>query len=212
VTFGDFRLDARARQLFRGSLEVHLSPKALDLLLLLIENRTRAVSKSEIHDRLWQGTFVNESNLPSLVAELRRVLGDESQTPKFIRTVHRFGYAFAGSVTEEAAGSAESGVSCWLVWRGKEIRLHEGENIIGRDPGATLRLDLPSVSRLHARVVVSDGTATIEDLKSKNGTLLKKQLVTQPTRLADLDELQIGSARVIVRVMAAGESTQTIER
>jgi hypothetical protein len=55
--------------------------------------------------------------------------------------------------------------------------------------------------------VVSDGTATVEDLKSKNGTLLKKQPVTQPTRLADLDELQIGSARNIVRVMAAGEST-----
>src|SRR5215467_5340129 len=117
MTFGDFRLDARARQIFRGSVEVHLSPKALDLLLLLIENRTRAVSKTEIHNRLWRDTFVNESNLPSLVAELRRALGDKSHTPKFIRTVHRFGYAFAGSVSEEAPRTAESGVSCWLVWR-----------------------------------------------------------------------------------------------
>jgi DNA-binding winged helix-turn-helix (wHTH) protein len=211
VTFGDFRVDARARQLFRSGVEVHLSPKALDLLLLLIDNRARAVSKAEIHDRLWRDTFVNESNLPSLVVELRRALGDKPRTPRFIRTVHRFGYAFAGSVRDETRGTAESGVSCWLVWRGKEVRLSEGENTIGRDPASTLCLDVPSVSRHHARVVVSDGTATIEDLGSKNGTRLMKQPVTAPTRLDDLDELQIGSAHVIVRMMGAWKSTQTIE-
>jgi len=59
---------------------------------------------------------------------------------------------------------------------------------------------------------VLDGSATVEDLDSKNGTHIRKRPVTTPTPLADLDELQIGSARVIVRVMAAGASTQTVDR
>ena len=60
--------------------------------------------------------------------------------------------------------------TCWIVWSGREIALHDGENIIGRDPGAAVRLDLPSVSRRHARIVVSSKGAVVEDLGSKNGT------------------------------------------
>jgi len=209
--FGGHRLDLGARQLFRGNTEIHLSPKGLDLLHMLVENRPRAVSKRELQDRLWPGTFVAEASLGSLVAELRRALGDRADTPAFVRTVHRFGYAFCGVVDGDAP-SASPGSSAWIVWQGREIPMHGGENIIGRDPGVTVRLDTPSISRRHARIVVSPEGATIEDLGSKNGTFLKEERVVGRVPLADLDELRIGSVRLLLRIMSGGELTQTVER
>jgi DNA-binding winged helix-turn-helix (wHTH) protein len=210
LNFGEYRLDVRTRQLFRGTTEVHLSPKAFDLLQMLAENPTRAVSKSELHHHLWPATFVSEANLASLIAELRRALGDHSRVPRFIRTVRRFGYAFCAEVTGEA-DAAPRGQNCWIVWRGHEIPMHDGENILGRDPGVTASFDSPSVSRRHARITVSRDGVTVEDLGSKNGTMLRSKRITGPVRLADHDELQIGSVCVIVRVMGHGESTETFE-
>ena len=211
MIFGDYRLDLGTRQIFRGAAEVRLSPKAFDLLKVLIENRTRAMSKTELHDCLWPGTFVTEANLASLVAELRRALGDRSNAPKFIRTVHRFGYAFCGAVSD-AASLPAPGITCWMVWAGREIPLREGVNIIGRDPMAAVRLDFPSVSRQHARVVVSSEGASVEDLGSKNGTLVGTAPIRAPVRLNDFDELQVGSVRLTVRILHGGESTQTVGR
>ena len=89
--------------------------------------------------------------------------------------------------------------------------MHPGENIIGRDASATLALDFPSVSRRHARIVVGADGATVEDLGSKNGTSLNKEPVGTAVRLNDLDELQVGSERMTVRILRGGESTQTTE-
>ena len=211
MTFGGHRLDIGARQLFRGETEIHLSPKAFDLLLFLIEHRDRAVSKKELHDRLWPGTFVSEATLASLVAELRRGLGDRPAKPAFVRTVHGYGYAFCGLIDGEAAAprGPQNGLMCWVVWRNRELPLKDGENIIGRDPGVAVQLEAPSVSRRHARIVVSPEGATLEDLGSKNGTLLRNERITDAATLADLDEIQIGSARIVMRIMRGGESTQT---
>jgi DNA-binding winged helix-turn-helix (wHTH) protein len=209
VTFGGYRLDLGTRQLFHGQTEVRLSPKAFDLLHVLIDNRTRALSKAELHDRLWPGTFVTEANLALLVTELRRALGDDPRASRFVRTVHRFGYAFCGQIPGEAAPVA-SGITCWLVWKGGEIRLTDGENIIGRDPSAAVRLDFPSVSRRHARIVVSADGAVVEDLGSKNGTFLRDQRVTGAVRLVDLDALTIGSITLTARILGGGERTLTV--
>jgi DNA-binding winged helix-turn-helix (wHTH) protein len=208
VTFGGYCLDLGTRQLLHGKTEVRLSPKAFDLLQVLIDNRTRAVSKAELHDRLWPGTFVTDANLAVLVAELRSALHDRPAAPKFVRTVRRFGYAFCGQISGPVDVSATSRI-CWIVWSGREIALHDGDNIIGRDPGATVRLDLPSVSRRHARIVVSTKDAVVEDLGSKNGTFLRKDRVTSAARLADLDELQVGSVRLTVRILSGDVATQT---
>ncbi|HEX5217912.1 MAG TPA: winged helix-turn-helix domain-containing protein [Vicinamibacterales bacterium] len=212
MTFGDFRLDTAARQLFRGEAEVRLSPKAFDLLSLLADNRTRAVSKAEIHDALWPNTFVTEANLASLIAELRRGLDDRPQAPRYIRTVHRFGYAFCAEVAVVPAGVSATAAqpTCWIVFNDEEIALRDGENIIGRDPLAAVRLDFPSVSRRHARIVVDAGNATIEDLGSKNGTFLRTERVTTPVVLVDLDDVRIGSVKITVRMMRDGALTQTI--
>src|SRR5262245_10361523 len=93
LAFGDFVFDSDTRELLRGGDRVTLSPKAFQLLEVLIENRPRALSKSVLHDRLWPNTFVVEANLSNLVGEIRHALGEDSRTPRFVRTVHRFGYA-----------------------------------------------------------------------------------------------------------------------
>ena len=131
----------------------------------------RAVSKAELHERLWPATFVSEANLASLVAEVRRALGDQSREPKYIRTVHGFGYALVGRPAD-ARCAGKGGRMCWAIVDGREIPLVPGEHIVGRDPEASIMLDAPSVSRRHARIVVGVDSVTLEDLTSKNGTFL----------------------------------------
>jgi non-specific serine/threonine protein kinase len=92
--FGNFLLDLDTHELMRAGVPVSLSPKALQLLGILVKNRPKALSKTELQDRLWPNTFVVEKNLTNLVSEIREALGDDPVHPRFIRTVHRFGYSF----------------------------------------------------------------------------------------------------------------------
>ena len=94
--FGAFTLHADRRQLLRDGREVHLTPKAFDLLTLLVAHAPAVVPKREIHARLWPDTFVSDATLVGLVKEVRRALNDEQQGT-VIRTAHRVGYAFAAS-------------------------------------------------------------------------------------------------------------------
>ena len=100
VSFGDFAFDQERRQLLRSGEPVPLETKAYELLALLLSRRPNALSKAQIRDVLWPGTFVSESALARLVTQLRAACGDDAQTPRFIRTVHGFGYAFCGDVHE----------------------------------------------------------------------------------------------------------------
>jgi TolB-like protein/DNA-binding winged helix-turn-helix (wHTH) protein/Tfp pilus assembly protein PilF len=94
VSFGAFVLDFDSRELRRGPEPVRLSPKALQLLQILVSERPKALSKADLQDRLWPDTFVVEKNLPNLISEIREALGDDRVEPRFIRTVPRYGYAF----------------------------------------------------------------------------------------------------------------------
>ena len=80
VTFGDFLLDSAERQLLRGEEPVHLTGKAFQLLVLLIAERPKVVSKKEIYDTLWPDVFVQEANIKNLIAELRSALADDEET------------------------------------------------------------------------------------------------------------------------------------
>jgi hypothetical protein len=88
--FGDFTLDQERRQLLRAGSPLLLTPKAYELLSLLLARRPRALSKAQIRDVLWPGTSVSESALAALVADLRSVFGEDARRPSFIRTVHGF--------------------------------------------------------------------------------------------------------------------------
>ena len=204
VHFGDFAVDFGSRQLLRGAEEIHLGPKALELLEALLTNRPRALSKAQLQARLWPRTFVSESNLTTLVAELRTALGDNARQPRFIRTVYGFGYAFCGTATEAPdviRPTTRGGVRLRLFLDDREIALREGENVLGRVDEGVAWFESPTVSRRHARILVADGRATLEDLGSKNGTFVGGQRLTSPTTLSDGDEILLGHVRMTFRVL-----------
>ena len=121
-----------------------------------------------------------------------------------------FGYAFCGAAEEEEAGRrGEGAAACRLEWSKREIPLREGENILGRTDDAVAWIDSPSVSRRHARIVVSRGTATIEDLGSKNGTCVSGRRIDRPTVLEGGDQIELGSVLLTYRVFRAAGSTET---
>jgi DNA-binding winged helix-turn-helix (wHTH) protein len=206
VRFGDVLFDFSTRQVFRAGAEVHLSGKALQLLKFLIEQRPRAVSKQDLQAHLWPETFVTEANLPSLVAEIRETIGDDARNPKYVATLHGFGYAFRALATTETSATA---ADCRLIGPAIEIRLGYGENVIGRDGLGGATLDSPTVSRQHVRILIADRGVTIEDLGSKNGTFVNSEPVTAPRSLVDGDHVRIGSFLLTFKQNLSGSSTLT---
>lgn len=209
--FGPFTLDDGARTLLRGSRAVHLSPKAFDLLALLVRRRPAAIAKADIHNHLWPDTFVSDGNLAVLVAEIRTALGDSAREARFVRTVQRFGYAFIGSEGAPSRGStpARRAASCWLAWGSRRATLALGENVVGRDPAADVFVDAVGVSRRHALIVVGAEDVTLADLSSKNGTFVNGIRVTGPVALAEGTEIRLGPVPVRFCRPPAGASTQT---
>jgi DNA-binding winged helix-turn-helix (wHTH) protein len=211
VRFGPFVLDSESRELLRNSHRVALSPKAFDLLSILVAGRPKAISKGELQERLWPATFVVEKNLANLVSEIRDALGDLSSDPRFIRTVPRFGYAFRETVhraeTDRAVGGGE--VSFRIRWVSGRVTLDEGEHILGRDPNVEIYLDAPGVSRRHAVIKIAAARATIEDLGSKNGTFVGGQRVEGSRAIGDRDVITVGSVNLTVRALQRPTSTET---
>jgi DNA-binding winged helix-turn-helix (wHTH) protein len=211
IRFGPFVLDLDTRQLTEDNREIHLTPKAFDLLTMLLLDRPKVLSKAALQNRLWPDTFVAEANLSNLVAEIRDALRDQAHAPTFIRTAHGFGYAFSGEATtfSETAASAHDRPSCWLEWDRLRFPLALGEHVIGRDPDVEVRLDDSTVSRRHARLVVTTEGTVLEDFGSKNGTFRGGERVTAPVRLADGDAIRIGSLLVTFRSRSLMMSTDT---
>jgi DNA-binding winged helix-turn-helix (wHTH) protein len=209
--FGEFTLDPLTRQLRRGADQIHVSPKAFALLLELLERRPAALTKAALQESLWPGTFVVEANLSNLIAEIRAALEDDVRQPRFIRTVHGFGYAFCGTVSGDRAASAPQVAAprCVLVHSGRLYPLAEGENVLGREGDAASWFDSTSVSRRHARILVTEGKALLEDLASKNGTFLGDVRVSTPVPLEDGAEIRLGSLVVTFRWTLAHPSTET---
>jgi pSer/pThr/pTyr-binding forkhead associated (FHA) protein len=96
-----------------------------------------------------------------------------------------------------------------LIGDGREIALREGETIIGRDHLAGIRIPSESISRQHARIVVSESAATLEDLGSKNGTYLRGERIGESKALEDGDSIRLGSVTLTLRVVSGEGSTAT---
>jgi DNA-binding winged helix-turn-helix (wHTH) protein len=211
VRFGPFVLDTGRRQLLRDHDAIHLTPKAFHLLTRLVEASPVAISKDDLQELLWPSTFVDEANLSVLIAELRAALGDDARHPRYIRTVHGFGYAFASEVAPEPTPRTSAVRSdWWLISEKDQFRLETGEMIVGREPGAAIWIDNGSVSRRHARVMVEPTGVTLEDLGSKNGTWVDGARANGVMRLRDGTEVRFGSVVLFVRQMTAPASTETV--
>lgn len=209
--FSDWVFDAEARELRRGAEPVRLSPKAFDLLGLLIGRSPDAVSKAEIHEHVWPATFVSASSLTKLVTEIRSALTDNPRRPRFVRTVPRFGYAFAGALAEDGSEPASRtvGARARLVWNGRALLLFGGENEIGRTEETALQIDAPTISRRHARITFDGNRATLEDLGSKNGTFLRGARLDAPIVLRYGDRLHLGSEAMLFERMIDPRQTPT---
>ncbi|HTO77068.1 MAG TPA: FHA domain-containing protein [Thermoanaerobaculia bacterium] len=209
VRFGDCVFDAETRELLRSGSVVHVAPKTLRLLEVLLERRPKAVAKDELFELLWPGVFVADGNLARVANELREAIGDDAHKPRFIRTVHGFGYAFSGPAAKAAAPRNARPSAFRILRQDREVSLDEGENILGRDEDAAVWIDVNSVSRHHARILVAGDQATLEDLESKNGTFLNGKPVKKAARLSDGDRIRVGTVEVVFHQYRSGVSTET---
>jgi len=180
--FDQFALDSGTRQLLRDGKEVHVSPKAFDLLCALVEVR-RALGDS--------------AEEPTFVQTLHRF------GYRFIAAVHEDIPADEEPVTPH--------VRHWLVWETRQIPLGNGPNVLGRAPDAGVWIDAPGVSRSHAQITVAGRDATVEDLGSKNGTFVKGERITAPYHLADGDQIRLGSVVITFRIPPPAGSTESVQ-
>lgn len=213
--FEEFLYDPAERALFRGGREVALTPKGRDLLTLFLHNPRRLLTRREISDRLWPDVAVTDDSLRFQVAELRKALGESGE--RWIRTVPREGYRWETDVAlerapergERVASASGKDVAFRLVLESREISLEQGENILGRDRDAALWIDHTSVSRHHARILLADSEATIEDLGSKNGTYVGGERISDRRVLADGDQIRIGPVSMTFQVFSRTGTTET---
>ena len=152
VRFGAFELDAQARRVRREGADVHLSPKAFDLLALLLDAAPRVLPKRELHDRLWPGGMVTDSTLVALVKQLRAALSDHDRKSPLIRTVHRVGYALECPSASRQSASAGA-TARWLVAGQRKAaarcrREHRGSRCGGARPAQ--RPGRVATSRAHS--------------------------------------------------------------
>jgi len=212
VRFGRLTIDSETRQLRRDGEDVHLSPKAFDLLSLLIQHRPNVLQKNELLTQIWRDSHVSDASLAVLIGEIRDAIDDDAKRPRFVRTVHGVGYAFSGEAIDDAQPRAEKGaVVCWLTWKGTTFPLADGDNLIGRDPHCAVWLDVPGISRRHAKIHIDHARrlVTLDDLGSTNGTFVRRSRVSSPVALENDDVVKIGSVDLRLRLWATDEGLKT---
>jgi DNA-binding winged helix-turn-helix (wHTH) protein len=209
IAFGPFIVETGPRQLLLEDVEVPLSAKAFDVLLLLIDRRPDVVDKETIMSRVWSDAFVSDASLTVVLSEIRKALRDSPEQPKFIRTVHRKGYAFCGMVvaTPPTDPDGNGQARFWLVINDRPVILSRHETTIGRAPACDVLIDLPQVSARHARITIQGNAATIEDLNSRNGTFVGGVRVNGPSTIVPGDTIHLGD----VALNVGGSSDATVK-
>ena len=194
-TIGEWSVTPSLNRLSRGEETVQLELKMMEVLVYLAGKAGELVTKRELIDSVWQVEVISDGTLTRAVALLRKALGDDARNPRFIETIPKRGYRLLAPVgrSDITRPATETAPSRFMVEApDSDIPLSEGENLIGRDPEARIRIDIGGVSRRHARILVNGADVTIEDLGSKNGTYLRGRRIEQPKRLAHGDEIRIG--------------------
>lgn len=205
VSFADVTFDSEERSVKRGDVALHLSPKAFDLLRVLIDASPRAVRKEEIVDAVWPDVIVEEANVRNLVAEIRGAIGPLAA--RAIVTLPRVGYAF-----RRDSGEANFEPQCSIVVNGAESALPAGVTVVGRADDCGVVVHASGVSRHHLRIAVTRNAAIVEDLGSKNGTWINGRKLGAVVAVRDGDEICVGSAVLRVRLSTSEQATTTFVR
>jgi DNA-binding winged helix-turn-helix (wHTH) protein len=211
---GRWTVDPAAGELRDGDARVRLRPKALSLLVALARRPGQVLGKETILDAVWPDVVVGDASVSVLVAELRGALDDDPASPRFIETIPRRGYRLIAPVSRPDIATPQPHDDVpriWLLGKHLEAVLEPGETLIGRAPGAHVRIQSPKVSRHHARVVVDGDNVTVEDLGSKNGTFVNGRNVDGRTALAHGDELRLGQLSSALRVVVVGDGSTVTE-
>lgn len=198
VRFGECLLDTDRRELLRAGSVVPLLPKAFLLLQALLERAPNAVSQEDLRALLWADAAQGGTRVARLVNELRTAIGDERPW-RLIRTVQRFGYAFCGSVVREDAPAVVQATGFAVQWGPEQVPLGAGENVIGRSSECWVHVASLKVSRQHARILVADGRAFLEDLGSRNGTFVDERRIEGRVELKGGEQISVGPALLIFR-------------
>jgi DNA-binding winged helix-turn-helix (wHTH) protein len=103
--FADYLLDCDRRELRRGTKPVGAEPQVLDVLIYLVQNRDRVVSKDDLIASVWDGRIVSDSTLTSRINAARKAVGDSGDEQRLIRTIARKGLRFVGAVHAQAGGA-----------------------------------------------------------------------------------------------------------
>ena len=157
--FGDFKLDADRHRLLRNGEGIPLSPKALDTLLVLIQNPGRLLEREELMQAVWRDTFVEDANLTVAISQLRRALGKDSRGTEYIETIPRIGYRFLREVNLVEQSSLplrveHHSVSTTVI----EEELSPDENAPDRKTGFSVVTDF---LRRHKRISLAVTTACV---------------------------------------------------
>jgi len=223
LKFGDFRLgdwlvQPNLNRVCSGDAKHQIEPKLMDVLVFLTKDPGSVRSKDEIIEAVWARKFISETTLTRAVAELRRVLGDDAQHPRFIETIPKRGYRLLapaewldGSAAQTPGHALGAAPLFSIAWGGLEIPLEEGDNLIGRAREALIRIASPRVSRRHARITVSGMNAILEDLGSRNGTHLRGRKLERPAPLRDGDQICVGPVVLSFRLRHTGQTTEPEE-
>lgn len=218
LVIGEWNVVRELNELRRGDEQVRLEPRAMNLLVHLASREGRVTSKEEILDTVWRGVFVSDSALTRTIADLRKALGDDAKSPRYIETISKRGYrlvapvsgqAAAGLVPEAIAGGRRDGPRVYLCRGTENHPLVQGEYLIGRDPECFVSIPSTKVSRRHARLIVAASRASIDDLGSRNGTFVNGQRVKSERRLRNGDAIAVGPETLVYREFDPSELTES---
>jgi len=210
VRFGPFEVNFATGELRKKGMRMALQPQPFEVLSMLLEQPGTLVTRDQLGGRLWPGDlFVDvDHGLNKAINKLRAVLDDAGASPRFVETLPRRGYRFIAPVTSVRASSDDGRSASRFICDGRTIPLAFGTHIIGRDEAAEISSDSKTLSRRHARLVLTAEAAVLEDLGSKNGTRVNGATLRGSVMLADGDEVEAGVLRLIFRTRR-DSSTET---
>jgi TolB-like protein/DNA-binding winged helix-turn-helix (wHTH) protein len=209
--FGQFILDPTEKRLFSNRKVVPLAPKVFDTLVLLVENQGRLIRKEELLKALWPDSVVEEQALAHNVSQLRKVLRDPAEDPKFIETVPKRGYRFIASVRAMAepvpvlASPAASGAvpSAMQHLRGpRRTILAVLATLLVLAAGTTAYIYFPRTGPEAARALPTIRSLAVLPLENLSGDKEQEYFADGMTDALITDLAQIGSLRVISRTSA----------